>query len=508
MAYSPHSAQQKHLADALDGVEAFAAASETRPTPPPPSVRHLNERSMVVLRPLMLMLDLGILTVTGGLLFQDIAATHGQALNGIWLAATLFTALFYVCGLGRRQTLQTRRAALVRPAVALGLTFAGVALACTLTGLPVPVTDLIPWAAASTALITGARLLTCHFLKTHPLAARWQESIAFLGHARDIAQIFASLPTAARLPVRISGYYSISQAPEVALSGLTHLGSVETQDYLLLNRPLDRLILVAREINAEHLGTLLTKIEALSCPVDLCLLPLVDVAPDASQRRPLTSLDVLVQRCRLIPLQSAPMSVTDRATKRLFDIVASSLALLALTPVLAGAALAVRLSSPGPILFRQPRWGRNGQTFHILKFRSMYAHSCDSGRGSVQQATRTDPRITPVGRLLRSTSIDELPQLLNVLRGDMSLIGPRPHAVAHNELYARKVQGYIARHRAKPGISGWAQVHGYRGETPHIHLMQKRIDYDADYIRNWSLILDLRIILKTLMLVVSRKNAW
>ena len=508
MAYSPNIAHQDHLVDALTAAADLARPSTVQSSGQQKCYRHLNARVMLLLRQLTLALDLGVLLTSGWLTLYGAAATQGQAFTGLWLAVALFVPLFYACGLGQRRTLQTPRAALVRPALALGLSFAGVASVGVLGGTSVSATALLIWAGTSIAVTALVRVSLCHFLNTHPMTARWQESIAFLGNARDIAQIFASLPTAASLPVRISGYYSLSPQPEVALSGLTHLGSVQDQAYLLLNQPLDRLILVAREVDAAHLNTLLSKIEALACPIDLCLLPLVEITSSASTASPMTSLETLLQRCRLIPLQQAPMSIKSRATKRVFDIVASALAILVLAPVLAGAALAVRLSSPGPVLFRQPRWGRNGQTFHILKFRSMYAHACDSGRGSVQQATREDPRITPVGRFLRKTSLDELPQLFNVLKGDMSLIGPRPHAVAHNELYARQVQGYIARHRAKPGLSGWAQVHGCRGETPHVQMMQKRIDYDADYIRNWSLLLDIQIVWKTMGLLVSRKNAW
>jgi Undecaprenyl-phosphate glucose phosphotransferase len=169
--------------------------------------------------------------------------------------------------------------------------------------------------------------------------------------------------------------------------------------------------------------------------------------------------------------------------------------------------LAIRIDSKGPALYRQKRQGLNGRMFDILKFRTMYVDRCDSGLGAVAQATACDPRVTRVGRFLRRTSLDELPQLFNVLMGDMSLVGPRPHAVAHDEHYGRLIEHYAARHRVKPGITGWAQVNGYRGETDTLEKMRKRIEHDLDYIENWSPALDLRILLRTLRVGFLHPNA-
>jgi putative colanic acid biosynthesis UDP-glucose lipid carrier transferase len=169
-------------------------------------------------------------------------------------------------------------------------------------------------------------------------------------------------------------------------------------------------------------------------------------------------------------------------------------------------ALAVRLTSPGPVLFRQKRYGRNGRVFEILKFRTMRAGS-DEAEPFVQ-ARRGDPRTTPLGRILRRTSLDELPQLLNVLRGEMSIVGPRPHAVPHSEAMAPLIEAYPSRHRVKPGITGWAQVSGFRGETDTIEKMERRLEHDLHYIETWSLLLDLRIILRTLLVGFRDPNAY
>ncbi|CAI8782649.1 UDP-glucose:undecaprenyl-phosphate glucose-1-phosphate transferase [Methylococcus capsulatus] len=192
-------------------------------------------------------------------------------------------------------------------------------------------------------------------------------------------------------------------------------------------------------------------------------------------------------------------------SKRLMDIVGATVALVLLAPVMLVIALAVRLSSPGPVLFKQRRYGEDGEPIFVYKFRSMTV--CEDG-GTVTQAKQGDARVTPLGAILRRTSLDELPQFLNVLQGTMSLVGPRPHAVAHNELYRGLIKGYMVRHKVKPGITGWAQVNGLRGETETVEKMAARIRYDLEYLRNWSLWLDMWILLKTVGVVLKQKNAY
>ena len=165
----------------------------------------------------------------------------------------------------------------------------------------------------------------------------------------------------------------------------------------------------------------------------------------------------------------------------------------------------IKLTSPGPILFKQSRYGIDGKPINVWKFRSMKVMENDQ---NVTQATKGDSRITPVGRILRSTSLDELPQFINVLFGEMSIVGPRPHAVAHNELYRSQIQGYMLRHKVKPGITGWAQINGWRGETDTLEKMEKRIEYDLEYIRNWSIWFDLKIVFLTIFKGFIHKSAY
>jgi Undecaprenyl-phosphate glucose phosphotransferase len=206
-----------------------------------------------------------------------------------------------------------------------------------------------------------------------------------------------------------------------------------------------------------------------------------------------------------VEVQRPPRSPFELALKRVIDIVLAACVLILLTPLLLIAALAVKLDSPGPIFFWQTRRGFNGKPFRILKFRSMSVIEDD---GNVRQATKGDARVTRVGAWLRKTSIDEIPQLFNVLRGDMSLVGPRPHALAHDDQFIEAVADYAYRHHVKPGITGWAQVHGSRGPTPTIESIERRVEFDRWYIANWSIWLDFKIMLRTLTSVIRGRNAY
>ncbi|MCG6204390.1 undecaprenyl-phosphate glucose phosphotransferase [Rhodopseudomonas sp. HC1] len=206
----------------------------------------------------------------------------------------------------------------------------------------------------------------------------------------------------------------------------------------------------------------------------------------------------------------APITDWDQVIKQLFDRVVGALILLALAPVMALVALAVKLDSPGPVLFRQKRFGFNNERIDVFKFRSMYHHQADPTASKV--VTKNDPRVTRVGKFIRRTSLDELPQLFNVVfKGNLSLVGPRPHAVQmklQSQLFDEAVDGYFARHRVKPGITGWAQINGWRGEIDNEEKIQKRVQFDLYYIENWSVLFDLYILLKTPWALIKGENAY
>jgi putative colanic acid biosysnthesis UDP-glucose lipid carrier transferase len=207
----------------------------------------------------------------------------------------------------------------------------------------------------------------------------------------------------------------------------------------------------------------------------------------------------------VVAMCETPFSGFNGFIKYMSDLVFASLILVLISPLLVFIAIGVKLSSPGPILFKQRRYGLDGHNIVVYKFRSMTV--TEDGE-NVVQAKANDKRVTPFGKLIRKTSLDELPQFINVLQGRMSIVGPRPHAVSHNELYRKVIKGYMVRHKVKPGITGWAQVNGFRGETETIDSMQARIDFDIEYLKKWSLALDVKIILKTVFLVFKDSKAY
>jgi exopolysaccharide biosynthesis polyprenyl glycosylphosphotransferase len=211
----------------------------------------------------------------------------------------------------------------------------------------------------------------------------------------------------------------------------------------------------------------------------------------------------------MIDLLEKPIADWGSVSKWLFDKVVGTLALILLAPLMLAVAAAIKLDSRGPALFRQKRYGFNNELIEVFKFRSMYTDRCDANASKL--VTKDDPRVTRVGRFIRKTSIDELPQLFNVILGNLSLVGPRPHALeakAAGDLYDNVVDGYFARHKVKPGITGWAQINGWRGETDTPEKIQKRVECDIYYIENWSLLLDTYILLKTPFALLKSENAY
>jgi putative colanic acid biosynthesis UDP-glucose lipid carrier transferase len=207
----------------------------------------------------------------------------------------------------------------------------------------------------------------------------------------------------------------------------------------------------------------------------------------------------------VIGIRETPFTGTEGLLKRTEDLVLATMILVVISPVLAAIALGVKLSSPGPVIFKQRRYGLDGQAIRVYKFRSMSV--CEEG-DVARQAGRADPRVTRFGAFLRRTSLDELPQFFNVLQGRMSIVGPRPHPVALNEEFRTRIKGYMLRHKVLPGITGLAQINGFRGETDTLEKMEKRVEYDLSYIQNWSLRLDLQIIGRTIFKGFRHDNAY
>ena len=296
------------------------------------------------------------------------------------------------------------------------------------------------------------------------------------------------------LPV---GLFEIPKELLQGENGLKSGRSVRAILDLCRDRHPDDVIILANQENFSTIRCLTRKLSEL--PIN------VHIVPRDSMDLLATSRIVEFGNVITFQVSSAPLSSFDRFIKRLFDIVAAIAGLILFSPLLLCAAAAIKLDSPGPILFRQTRHGYNKQAIGVLKFRTMTTLEDGS---DFKQVRRNDDRVTALGRILRRSNIDELPQLINVLMGQMSIVGPRPHATAHNDMFEGRILPFARRHNVKPGITGWAQVNGARGETDTVEKMQERIEYDLYYIDNWSFLFDIKIIVMTLFSKKSYLNAY
>ncbi len=273
--------------------------------------------------------------------------------------------------------------------------------------------------------------------------------------------------------------------------------AIEAIQRVAQRRPLDDIVISCPWSATDRIKELVEGLSAIPATIHL--------APNSTSPLMRDPHPARIGRMRTIQLAPAPLTLRDRVLKRTFDVVGASLLLVAALPLFVAIALLIKLDSPGPVLFRQRRHGFNHREFRVIKFRTM--STLDDGT-RIEQARRNDNRVTRVGRFLRSTNLDEIPQLINVLAGQMSLVGPRPHALAHDNEYEERIRQYARRHKVKPGITGWAQVSGYRGETRSIDKMLKRVEHDLYYIDHWSLMFDIRILLMTLLSPRSYRNAY
>jgi Undecaprenyl-phosphate glucose phosphotransferase len=363
---------------------------------------------------------------------------------------------------------------------------------------------LLLWLTSGSLTVLPGRAWAAHYCSQQLACGAWRRRLAVLGAGPKLHEIMRHLTTAEQPEVQLVGIYAADVgaiSPDVQRHPL-YAGPLES---LLLAARMGQCddVIVALDLEQEaQADKLLNTLHTLPANVFYCLpLPLFGRLPGAAGGLAHLPLALIYRR---------PLEGWSRHLKRVLDIATASSALVLAAPAMLGVALAVKLSSPGPVLFRQKRMGFNGQTFEMLKFRSMVtgAAAVTDASGKEQQASQTDARITPVGRFIRKTSLDELPQLINVLRGDMSLVGPRPHALSHDSYYEQLIERYASRHKMKPGLTGWAQLNGWRGETDTLDKMANRVDYDIWYIENWSLALDVRIILLTPFVLLFQKRAY
>jgi len=346
----------------------------------------------------------------------------------------------------------------------------------------------VTWFFGALASLVAIRLVAAHIITSLNRAGRFAKPVAIIGTREAVRYLIARL------------------TPEFGRSiDLVQAFDADDNCYATL----DELAIVSRRTCIDEVYIPLPWTH--SVPLDALLhrmrnLPLTVKLIPEMPRTAVARMSRMEDCLPAIPVLDRPLTDFQAAIKRAEDIVISAIALTVLGPLMLVIAVLIRLGSPGPALFRQDRWGFNARKISVLKFRTMRVST--EADPSVTQATRNDSRVTRLGRFLRKTSLDELPQFINVLRGEMSLVGPRPHAVAHNEHYVTVIDNYLGRHKVKPGITGLAQVNGCRGLTDTIDKMQNRVKYDLEYIESWTLLLDLKVLFRTIFVGFTDKNAF
>jgi putative colanic acid biosynthesis UDP-glucose lipid carrier transferase len=354
------------------------------------------------------------------------------------------------------------------------------------------------WMLLAPAAIFAGRLLL-PVVVPRLLAAEGMQRVAVIAGAgqvgRNLAERIRETPY---LGVRVAGFFDDRARDRIHPSAAPQmLGRLEELAAYVKHARVDLIYLALPMASQPRIIKVLDELHDTTASIyfapDIFLSDLIQARMDSIGGIPVVAI------CET-PFHGVPALV-----KRASDIVLATAILLLLSPVMLGIAAAIKLSSPGPVIFRQRRYGLDGREIVVYKFRSMTV--AEDG-GEIRQASRNDARVTPLGAFLRESSLDELPQFLNVLQGRMSVVGPRPHAVAHNEMYRKLIKSYMVRHKVRPGITGWAQVNGLRGETETLEKMRARIEYDLDYLRHWSLKLDLAIIWRTVFVVFKRQNAY
>lgn len=370
--------------------------------------------------------------------------------------------------------------------------------------------DMVSRVWLMTWFVAGAGLLVCYRLLLRTLVQRWthqgrlKRRAVIVGGGKDAEVLIEQIKAGADKDINLLGLFDdrVDERSPDEVAGYYKLGKVASLVEFARRTPVD-LVIVSMPLSAEkRVLDMLTQLWVL--PVDIRL------SAHMSKLKFTDKAYSYIGGVAVLDMADRPISDWNRVFKWVFDKIVALTALTLLSPIMIATAIAIKLESKGPVFFVQKRHGFNNQLINIYKFRSMRTDMLDAT--ATKLVTKDDPRVTRVGKFIRKTSIDELPQLFNVLKGELSIVGPRPHALqakAENQLYYEAVEGYFARHRVKPGMTGWAQINGWRGETDTIDKIMQRVNHDLYYIENWSLLLDLYIVLMTpVSLVAKSENAY
>ena len=357
---------------------------------------------------------------------------------------------------------------------------------------------VIGWVLISMGLFLVVRVLFLIQVDRWRQDGRLSLEVAVVGAGEIGRQLIRQLSQHGPGRYRVAGVFDDAPGGVSAIEGYPVIGGINDLVQLAQVRTFDEIVVALPWRDGVEITSVIKKLKAVPVNVKIC--------PDyVAWTLPTVGFQMLGGVPMLAALER-PLSGWSLVVKAVEDRVIAGIALALLAPALALIALLIRLDSEGPILFRQKRYGFANNEFTVFKFRTMHHQATEEAH--VPQATRNDPRVTRVGAFLRRTSLDELPQLFNVMRGDMSLVGPRPHAVAHNVQFAQIIDDYLSRHRVKPGITGWAQINGLRGETDTPEKMRARVQHDLYYIDHWSLLFDLKILLLTPFRGFINRNAY
>ncbi len=436
------------------------------------------------------------LTYLGNL---DFSSQRAIALFG---SLVLLIASLFIGGLYNTKRLQSLNTELTKLIACWMCAFAAIGLFAFLTKTAAEVSRV--WITSSMAFVlvslTGVRILDCLWSMTGNNAKT--RSVVICGHSASIKPVMHNLYRAANSKVRVARIFEFSPDASANSDSLNALQTSARQIVKFIEKQRqndDAIEQVWVAVSADQSKTVKELSKSLiNSTVDVC------VIPDLYTDRLLNGEVNRFGGVKIVNVSEISLNPTADQFKRVFDVFLASIALIALIIPMAVIAALIKMETSGPALFRQKRYGVDGKEIEVFKFRSMLVHKDEQ----VMQATKNDSRVTRIGKVLRSTSLDELPQLLNVLSGTMSLVGPRPHAVSHNEMWRKQIQGYMLRHKVRPGITGWAQVNGWRGETDTAFKMQQRVKFDLDYIRNWSPWLDIKILFFTVVRGFHDENAY
>lgn len=358
---------------------------------------------------------------------------------------------------------------------------------------------LVAWLIATPLLLILARFLLRQIFAHLRRLGINNRNVAIVGMTQNGLHFARDLESRPEFGYHVVGFYDdrTDRIHEDVLNHYSHLGDFKDLIVSARNGEWDQIYIALPVEARKRMLHLLNELSDSATPIRLL--------PDYFTTNLLQSKFIEIADNPVLCIYDSPFSADHALVKRIEDVFFGTIILALISPILLVIAAAVKYTSPGPILFKQNRYGQKGEKIRVWKFRTMTVCEDDD---TVTQATRDDSRYTSIGGFLRKTSLDELPQFINVLQGRMSIVGPRPHAVAHNEQYRNIIPGYMLRHMIKPGITGWAQVNGWRGETNTIYKMRKRVEFDLEYMREWSLWLDIKIIILTVFRGFTDKNAY